>query len=84
MVAAIAGLAGLLFGYDTGIIAGALLSITPEFQLSGFESGMVVGAVPIGAVFGAWFASRGGDRYGRRSLIPVSYTHLTLPTNREV
>lgn len=72
VVAAIAGLAGLLFGYDTGIIAGALLTITPEFQLSGFESGMVVGAVPIGAVFGAWFASRGGDRYGRRSLILAS------------
>ncbi|HTU16151.1 MAG TPA: sugar porter family MFS transporter [Solirubrobacterales bacterium] len=72
ITAAIAGLAGLLFGYDTGIIAGALLTITPEFQLTGFESGMVVGAVPIGAVFGAWFASRGGDKYGRRSLILAS------------
>lgn len=69
MTAAIAGLAGLLFGYDTGIIASALLSIKPDFQLSSFQAGMVVGAVPIGAVFGAWFASRGGDRYGRRRLI---------------
>ena len=31
ITAAIAGLAGLLFGYDTGIIAGALLTITPEW-----------------------------------------------------
>ncbi len=33
---------------------------------------MVVGAVPIGAVAGAWFASHGADRYGRRTLILVS------------
>lgn len=72
VTAAIAGLAGLLFGYDTGIIAGALLTITPDFQLSSFQAGMVVGAVPIGAVGGAWFASRGGDKYGRRSLILAS------------
>jgi len=72
VTAAIAGLAGLLFGYDTGIIAGALLTITPEFSLTNFQAGMVVGAVPIGAVGGAWFASRGSDRYGRRSLILAS------------
>ncbi|MBK5232084.1 MAG: sugar porter family MFS transporter [Thermoleophilia bacterium] len=74
MTAAIAGLAGLLFGYDTGIIAGALLTITPDFNLTSLQSGMVVGAVPIGAVFGAWFASRGADKYGRRSLILASAT----------
>ncbi len=72
MTAAIAGLAGLLFGYDTGIIAGALLTITPDFNLTSLQSGMVVGAVPIGAVFGAWFASGGADKYGRRKLILAS------------
>jgi sugar porter (SP) family MFS transporter len=72
ITAAIAGLAGLLFGYDTGIIAGALLTIEPEFSLNSLQSGMVVGAVPIGAVGGAWFASRGADRYGRRRLILIS------------
>lgn len=72
ITAAIAGLAGLLFGYDTGIIAGALLTITPEFGLNSLQAGMVVGAVPIGAVAGAWFASRGADKYGRRTLILVS------------
>ncbi len=69
ITAATAGLAGLLFGYDTGVIAGALLQITPEFGLGSFESGLVVGAVPIGAVFGAWYASRYADRQGRRKLI---------------
>lgn len=72
ITAAIAGLAGLLFGYDTGIIAGALLTIEPEFGLNSLQSGLVVGAVPIGAVAGAWFASRGADLYGRRRLILIS------------
>ena len=69
ITAATAGLAGLLFGYDTGVIAGALLQITPDFGLGSFASGLVVGAVPIGAVLGAWIASSRSDKYGRRSLI---------------
>ncbi len=69
ITAATAGLAGLLFGYDTGVIAGALLQITPDFGLGSFASGLVVGAVPIGAVLGAWIASSRADKYGRRSLI---------------
>src|SRR5215475_16212434 len=62
MTAAIAGLGGLLFGYDTGIIASALLFVKSDFHLSGFEQGMVVSAVPIGAVFGAAIAGQAADR----------------------
>jgi sugar porter (SP) family MFS transporter len=69
MTAAIAGLGGLLFGYDTGVIAGALLFIEPDFGLSSFESGLVVAAVPIGAVVGAIFAGRLADAHGRRGMI---------------
>src|ERR1700712_1830801 len=72
LTAAIAGLGGLLFGYDTGIIASALLFIEPEFSLSSFGSGLVVAAVPIGAVFGAFFAGRLTDIYGRRLMILIS------------
>jgi sugar porter (SP) family MFS transporter len=67
--AAIAGLGGLLFGYDTGVIASALLFIEPAFGLSRFGSGLVVAAVPIGAVVGAAFAGRLSDQYGRHILI---------------
>jgi sugar porter (SP) family MFS transporter len=72
MTAAIAGLGGLLFGYDTGVIASALLFIEPQFGLSSFGSGLVVAAVPIGAVFGAAFAGRLTDTYGRRLMILIS------------
>ncbi len=72
MTAAIAGLGGLLFGYDTGVIASALLFIEPDFGLSSFGSGLVVAAVPIGAVAGALFAGRLSDSYGRWLMIVVS------------
>lgn len=72
LTAAIAGLGGLLFGYDTGVIAGALLFIKPEFDLGSFAQGLVVAAVPIGAVFGALVAGPAADNYGRRLMILVS------------
>ncbi len=72
LTAAIAGLGGLLFGYDTGVIAGALLFIKPEFDLGSFAQGLVVAAVPIGAVFGAMIAGPAADKYGRRVMILVS------------
>ncbi len=72
LTAAIAGLGGLLFGYDTGVIAGALLFIKPDFDLGSFAQGLVVAAVPIGAVFGAAVSGPSADRYGRRVMILVA------------
>jgi MFS transporter, SP family, galactose:H+ symporter len=69
LTAAIAGLGGLLFGYDTGIIASALLFIRSDLGLGSFEQGLVVACVPIGAIFGAAFAGQAADRYGRRLVI---------------
>ncbi len=69
LTAAIAGLGGLLFGYDTGVIAGALLFIKGDFDLGSFAQGLVVAAVPIGAIFGAAYAGPAADRYGRRVMI---------------
>ncbi len=69
LTAAIAGLGGLLFGYDTGVIAGALLFIKGDFDLGSFAQGLVVAAVPIGAVGGAAFAGPAADTYGRRLMI---------------
>jgi sugar porter (SP) family MFS transporter len=69
LTAAIAGLGGLLFGYDTGIIASALLFIRSDFDLGSFEQGVVVAAVPVGAILGAAVAGQLADRYGRRLVI---------------
>jgi MFS family permease len=46
-------LGGLLFGYDTGVISGAILFIQKEMHLSVSLEGWVVSAVLVGAIIGA-------------------------------
>ena len=69
LVAITAAIGGFLYGYDTGIISGALLSITDEFKLGHTMQEMVASAILVGATVGGlgsgWFA----DRYGRRITI---------------
>jgi SP family galactose:H+ symporter-like MFS transporter len=66
-VAAIfAALGGLLFGYDTGVISGAVLFITKQFALSTFPTELVVAVVLLGAAFGALTGGRLADKLGRR------------------
>ena len=58
LTAAIAGLGGLLFGYDTGIIASALLFIKTDFHLGSFAQGGRAGAFWFYAAIGLltlWF-----------------------------
>ena len=59
-------------GSATGIIASALLFIREDFDLSSFEQGLVVSAVPVGAVFGAALAGTLADAYGRKRMIVLS------------
>jgi MFS family permease len=70
LTAAIAGLGGLLFGYDTGVIAGALLFIKGDFGLGSFAQGLVVAAVPIGAVAGSGVCRAGSRRASSRRRSP--------------
>uniref|UniRef100_A0A5B7AU98 Putative inositol transporter 4-like n=1 Tax=Davidia involucrata TaxID=16924 RepID=A0A5B7AU98_DAVIN len=67
-----AGIGGLLFGYDTGVISGALLYIRDEFKsvdrktwLQETIVSMAVAGAIIGAAFGGWI----NDKYGRKKSI---------------
>ena len=71
-VAAVAALGGLLFGYDTGVISGALLFVKRSFHLGSTGQSVVVSAVLVGAVIGAGTAMLIGDRIGRKVLIALS------------
>lgn len=69
---AIAALGGLLFGYDTGVISGALLFIRTQFDLTPTMQGVVAGIALIGAAVGAAFAGTLSDRFGRRPVLLVT------------
>src|SRR6185295_13912491 len=58
LITLIAALGGLLFGFDTGVISGALLFIIPDFHLGPAAQGFVVGVVTLGGV--------AADAVGRR------------------
>jgi sugar porter (SP) family MFS transporter len=69
LIAATAALCGLLFGYDTGVISGALLFLKKDFVLSAFAQGVVTSAVLAGAAVGAGFSGRLADSFGRRRMV---------------
>jgi len=53
LVAGVAAVGGLLSGYDTGVISGAILYLRSDFGLSPTAEGLVVGVVTPGARAGA-------------------------------
>lgn len=69
VAAVISALGGLLFGYDTGVISGAILFIEGDFALSNILVSVVVSAVLIGAVIGAAIGGYLADLVGRRKMI---------------
>ena len=62
----VAALGGLLFGFDTAVIAGATKALTDLFHLSPASLGLTVAVALWGTIFGAMLAGIPGDRYGRR------------------
>ncbi|MEJ7841431.1 MAG: MFS transporter [Rubrobacter sp.] len=69
--AVVSAIAGFLYGYDTGIISGALLQITDEFGIgSGWQSVIATGIL-VGAVIGALVGARFSERFGRKRTILI-------------
>jgi SP family galactose:H+ symporter-like MFS transporter len=72
---------GFLFGYQLGVISGALLFIRKEFGLGAFEQGALVSSVLLGAMAGGIVAGRVADAVGRRRaliLIALLFIVATL------
>src|ERR1700751_5143954 len=72
LVAATAALAGLLFGFDTGGISGAILFIKGEFGLTPSAEELLVSAALIGAVCGSILSGRLTDWIGRKRAILIT------------
>ena len=62
----VAALGGLLFGFDTAVIAGATAALSTEYSLTPTMLGLTVAAALWGTVIGSMTAGPPSDRYGRR------------------
>ena len=71
-VSIVAALGGLLFGFDTAIIAGAARFLKERFALSAFGEGLAVSIVLVGCMAGAAIAGSVSDRLGRRRFMFIS------------
>ena len=67
-----AALGGLLFGFDTSVINGAVDSIQHTFNLGSAAIGFTVAITLIGCAVGAWFAGQLADAWGRKSVMVLA------------
>ncbi|MCW2592142.1 MAG: transporter, partial [Mycobacterium sp.] len=71
-IASVAALGGLLFGYDSAVINGAVKSIQEDFGIGNAELGFAVASALLGAAAGAMSAGRIADRIGRISVMKIA------------
>lgn len=77
LIACIVSLGGLLYGYDIGVISGALLFLRKSIYLTDHETGLIVGAVLLGSLAGTFIAGPLADWCGRRySLITSAFVFI--------
>src|SRR5437879_8596733 len=67
----VAALGGLLFGFDTAVIAGTTHALTETFHLSAWALGMTVSAALWGTILGSMLPGIPGDKFGRRDSLRV-------------
>ena len=68
----VAAIGGLIFGFDTAVVAGATRYMKEQFSLNSLQEGWAVSVVLIGCMFGAGLAGPISDRIGRRRFMLVS------------
>lgn len=77
-IATIAGIAGALFGFDEGVIAGALGPLRHDLGIDPLAEGMMTSAVPFGAFVGAILGGHFAASAGRRRLLLVAAVLFTV------
>ena len=82
LLALVAALGGLLFGYDTAVISGAIGFMEEHFSLDAVEKGWVASCALLGCIVGAAAAGALSDAVGRKKVLLVAAV-FTPPEMRE-
>lgn len=69
LISCIATIGGFLFGFDSGVINGTVDGLQQAFNSDSAGTGFSVSSMLLGCAFGALFAGRMADRFGRRALL---------------
>lgn len=77
-ICAVASLGGLLFGYDTSVISGAIDALKVYFNLSPAETGWAVSNVVVGCVFGSLISGEMARKMGRKKTLIIAALLFTL------
>ena len=76
IISSVAAIGGLLFGFDVGVIAGAIPFITDHFQLNAHQEGFAVSNIIIGCVIGSAVSGPLSDHYGRKKVLIMVFIGL--------
>jgi SP family arabinose:H+ symporter-like MFS transporter len=76
--AAIAAIGGLLFGFDTAVINGAIVFLKRQFALSDSQTEFGASSLLLGCVFGASLAAFTSDRFGRKKSLLAAAAVFTV------
>lgn len=77
-ICGVAAIGGLLFGYDTAVISGAINPITEYFDLSPAGTGWAVSNVAIGCILGALISGQMASRFGRKLTLIIAALLFTV------
>ncbi len=69
VISSVAAIGGFLFGYDTGVISGAILYIKQEYALSIIQEELIISMVSLGAILGAISGGPLCDKLGRKKIV---------------
>lgn len=72
LLSVVAALGGMLFGYDTAVIAGGIGFLRAHFSLGPAEMGFAASSALLGCIFGAAIAGTLSDRFGRKRALLLS------------
>ena len=78
LMAVVAAIGGILFGYDTAVISGTISNVSTQFGLDTIQQGWYVGCALIGSIIGVLFAGALSDSIGRKKTMLIAATLFCL------